>query len=124
MVAVVVVVQCVPAISNTFGVPTVLLPLSIVIIIDGIFAALEVCSHYHYAHLPTSHSLITTAAVSIPTDNSPMTSPLPTMDEEEGSLTGCSSRSQPATPLHSTTTPRPTSSATRMHMYIRLVSAL
>jgi hypothetical protein len=32
----------VPAISNTLGIPTVLLPLSIVIIIDGVFAALEV----------------------------------------------------------------------------------
>ena len=34
--------QCVPQISNTFGVPTILLPLSFVILVDAVFAALEV----------------------------------------------------------------------------------
>ena len=34
--------QCIPAISNTAGYPTILLPLSFVIIVDGVFAALEV----------------------------------------------------------------------------------
>ncbi|CAM9414176.1 unnamed protein product [Choristocarpus tenellus] len=33
--------QTVPSISNTFGVPTILLPLSIVVIVDGVFAILE-----------------------------------------------------------------------------------
>lgn len=34
--------QCVPQISNTLGVPTILLPLSFVIFVDAVFAALEV----------------------------------------------------------------------------------
>ncbi|GMI14936.1 hypothetical protein TrLO_g10401 [Triparma laevis f. longispina] len=33
--------QCIPIITNTHGIPTVLMPLSFVIIVDGIFAALE-----------------------------------------------------------------------------------
>ncbi|KAM3567399.1 hypothetical protein VYU27_010455, partial [Nannochloropsis oceanica] len=33
--------QCVPQISNTYGVPTILLPLSFVIFVDAVFAALE-----------------------------------------------------------------------------------
>ena len=36
--------QCVPQISNTYGVPTILLPLSFVIFVDAVFAALEVGS--------------------------------------------------------------------------------
>lgn len=34
--------QTIPAITNTFGVPTILLPLSIVIIVDAFFAIIEV----------------------------------------------------------------------------------
>lgn len=33
--------QCIPQISNTGGVPTTIIPLSIIILIDGIFAILE-----------------------------------------------------------------------------------
>ena len=33
--------QCIPLITNTMGIPTVLLPLSFVIVVDGVFAALE-----------------------------------------------------------------------------------
>jgi phospholipid-transporting ATPase len=33
--------QCVPQISNTFGVPTTLIPLVFVVLVDGIFAILE-----------------------------------------------------------------------------------
>lgn len=35
--------QTVPAITNTFQVPTILLPLSAVVIVDAIFAIIEVC---------------------------------------------------------------------------------
>lgn len=34
--------QTIPQITNTFGVPTILLPLSVVVIADAIFAILEV----------------------------------------------------------------------------------
>lgn len=33
--------QCIPAISNTFGIPTTLIPLLFVILVDGIFAIIE-----------------------------------------------------------------------------------
>lgn len=34
--------QTIPAITNTFGMPTILLPLSVVIIVDAFFAIIEV----------------------------------------------------------------------------------
>lgn len=34
--------QTVPAITNTFGMPTILFPLSIVVAVDAVFAILEV----------------------------------------------------------------------------------
>lgn len=34
--------QTIPEITNTFGVPTILLPLSVVVIVDAVFAVLEV----------------------------------------------------------------------------------
>ncbi|CAM9633123.1 unnamed protein product, partial [Discosporangium mesarthrocarpum] len=33
--------QTIPSITNTLGVPTILLPLCIVVIVDGVFAILE-----------------------------------------------------------------------------------
>ena len=35
------ILQCIPVISNTGGLPTVLLPLLVVVLIDAVFAALE-----------------------------------------------------------------------------------
>jgi magnesium-transporting ATPase (P-type) len=40
------VLQCIPHISNTGGIPTVLIPLSFVICVDGLFAALEDLSRH------------------------------------------------------------------------------
>jgi phospholipid-transporting ATPase len=48
--------QCVPAISNTFGVPTTLIPLLFVILVDGIFAFLEDYSR-HKADTDANSSL-------------------------------------------------------------------
>jgi magnesium-transporting ATPase (P-type) len=40
------ILQCIPAISNTQGYPTVLIPLTFVVTVDGIFAALEDMSRH------------------------------------------------------------------------------
>lgn len=39
--------QTIPEISNTYNVPTILLPLSVVVIVDAVFAILEVCRCSH-----------------------------------------------------------------------------
>lgn len=39
--------QTIPEITNTFRVPTILLPLSLVVIVDAVFAILEVCTNYY-----------------------------------------------------------------------------
>jgi magnesium-transporting ATPase (P-type) len=48
--------QCIPAISNTFGVPTTLIPLIFVILVDGVFAFIEDFSR-HRADTQANSSL-------------------------------------------------------------------
>ena len=40
--------QCIPAITNTSGYPTVLLPLSLVLIISGVFKGMEDIERYYF----------------------------------------------------------------------------
>ena len=50
------ILQCIPQISNTFGLPTTLIPLLFVVLVDGIFAILEDLSR-HRADLEANSSI-------------------------------------------------------------------